>query len=61
MRYEKNSYAAELNDSAFSSDNVTVTLERTTDGKAKATVTRRVKDNALYQSGNSFFMRVKVK
>ena len=53
--------AAELNESSFSSDNVTVTLERTTDGKAKATVTRRVKDNAPYQSGNSFFMRVKVK
>ena len=53
--------AAELNESAFSSDNVTVALERTTDGKAKATVTRRVKDNAPYQSGDAFFMRVKVK
>ena len=53
--------AAELNESAFSSDNVTVMLERTTDGKAKATVTRRVKDNAPYQSGGAFFMRVKVK
>jgi len=38
-----------------------VTLERTTDGKAKATVTRRVKDNAPYQSGGAFFLRVKVK
>jgi hypothetical protein len=36
-------------------------LKHIVDGKAKATVTRRVKDNAPYQSGNSFFMRVKVK
>ena len=53
--------AAELTESAFSSDNVTVTLERTIDGKAKATVTRRVKDNAPYQSSDAFFVRVKVK
>jgi len=61
MRYEKNSYAADLNDSALSSDNVTVTLERTTDGKTKATVARRVKDNAPYQFCGAFFLRVKVK
>ena len=32
-----------------------------THGKAKTTVTRRVKDNAPYQSGDAFFLRVKVK
>ena len=52
--------ATELEESAFSSDNVAVSLEHTTDGKANATVTRRVKDNAPW-SGNSFFLRVKVK
>ena len=31
--------AAELNESAFSSEGLTVTLQRTADGKAKATVT----------------------
>ena len=46
--------AAELNESAFSSEGLTVTLQRTTDGKAKATVT---------PDGTPpvFFMRVKVK
>ena len=53
--------ATELNESAFSSDNVTVTLERTADGKAKATVTRRDEVIAPYQSGDAFFLRVKVK
>ena len=46
--------AAELNESAFSSDNVMVTLERTTDGKAKATVTPN-------GTPPTFFLRVKVK
>ena len=32
-------WATELNESAFSSEGLTVTLERTTDGKAKAIVT----------------------
>ena len=31
--------AMELNESAFSSEGLAVTLERTTDGKAKATIT----------------------
>lgn len=38
--------ATELGESAFSSDNVTITLGCIADGKAKATITRRVKDNA---------------
>ena len=44
----------ELNESAFSSEELTVTLERTTDGKAKATV-------APYGAPSAFFMRVRVK
>lgn len=46
--------AVELNESAFSSEGLPVTLERTTDGKAKATVT---------PSGTppAFFLRVSVK
>ncbi|MBR4654691.1 MAG: hypothetical protein IKO72_15150 [Kiritimatiellae bacterium] len=46
--------AAELNESVFSSDNVMVTLERTIDGKAKATVTPN-------GTPPMFFLRVKVK
>ena len=46
--------AAELNESVFSSEGLSVTLERTTDGKAKATVTP---DGAP----SSFFLRVRVK
>ena len=46
--------AAELNGSAFTSDGLSVTLERTADGKAKATVTP---DGAP----PSFFLRVRVK
>ena len=46
--------AAELNESAFSSDGLSVTLQRTTDGKVKATVTPDGKPPA-------FFLRVKVK
>ena len=46
--------AAELNESVFSSEGLSVTLERTADGKAKATVTP---DGAP----PSFFLRVKVK
>ena len=46
--------AAELNESAFSSEGLSVTLERTADGKAKATVTP---DGAP----PAFFLRVKVK
>lgn len=45
---------AELDCSAFSFEGLSVTLERTTDGKAKATVTP---DGAP----PSFFLRVKVK
>ena len=46
--------AAELNESAFSSNGLTVTLQRTADGKAKATVTPDGTPPA-------FFLRVKVK
>ena len=46
--------AAELDESAFSSKGLSVTLQRTTDGKAKATV---VPDGAP----PAFFLRVKVK
>ena len=46
--------AAELNESVFSSEGLSVTLERTTDGKAKATVTP-------VGAPPLFFLRVKVK
>ncbi len=46
--------AAELNESEFSSDGLTVSFTRTADGKAKATVTP---DGAP----PSFFLRVRVK
>ena len=46
--------AAELCESAFSSEGLTVALERTADGKAKATV---APNGAL----PAFFMRVRVK
>ena len=46
--------AAELKESAFSSEGLAVSLGRTTDGKAKATVTP---DGAP----PSFFLRVRVK
>ena len=46
--------ATELDDSAFSSDGLTVSLERTADGKTKAIV-------APVGSPPSFFLRVKVK
>ena len=46
--------APELNELSFSSEGLSVTLERTSDGKAKATVTP---DGAP----PAFFMRVKVK
>ena len=46
--------AAELKESAFSSDGLTVTLGRTADGKAKASVTPE-------GSPSVFFLRVKVK
>ena len=46
--------AAELNESVFSSEGLSVTLERTTDGKAKATVTP-------VGAPPTFFLRVKVK
>ena len=45
--------AAELNESEFSSEGLIVTLERTADGKAKATVTP---DGAP----SAFFLRVRV-
>ena len=46
--------AAELNESAFSSNGLTVTFQRTADGKAKATVTPD-------ETPPAFFLRVKVK
>ena len=46
--------AAELDESAFSSEGLTITLQRTADGKAKATVTPD-------GTPPSFFLRVKVK
>ena len=46
--------ATELNESAFSSDGLIFTLQRTSDGKAKATVTP-------VGSPRSFFLRVKIK
>ena len=46
--------ATELNEESFSSEGLTVNLQRTTDGKAKATV-------APAGLPSSFFMRVKVK
>ena len=46
--------ATELSESGFSSEGLTVTLQRTTDGKAKAIVTPE-------GSPASFFLRVKVK
>ena len=46
--------ATELRESAFSSEGLTVALERTADGKAKATVTP---DGAP----PSFFLRVRLK
>ena len=46
--------ATELNESAFSSEGLTVTLERTVDGKAKATV-------APDGTPPAFFVRVKVR
>lgn len=47
-------YAVELNESAFSAEGLAVTLQRTADEKAKATVTP-------VGSPYSFFMRVNVK
>ena len=46
--------ATELNESAFSSDGLTVTLEHTANGKIKATVTPA-------DSPPAFFLGVKVK
>ena len=46
--------ATELRESAFSSEGLPVTLERTADGKAKATV-------APDGAPPAFFLRVKVK
>ena len=46
--------AAELNESAFSADGLTVRFDRTADGKARATVTPP-------GSPSSFFLRVRVK
>lgn len=46
--------AVELKEPAFSSEGLTVGFDRTTDGKAKATVTPE-------GSPPSFFLRVKVK
>ena len=46
--------ATELNESAFSSEGLSVTLERTAEGKAKATI-------APDGAPPAFFLRVKVK
>ena len=46
--------AAELKESAFSSEGLTVSLDRTDDGNAKATV-------APYGAPSSFFLRVRIK
>ena len=46
--------AAELSESAFTSEGLPVTLNRTADGKAKATV-------VLDGTSPAFFLRVKVK
>jgi len=46
--------ATELNEAAFSSEGLSVTLERTNDGKAKATI---MPDG----TPPAFFLRVKVK
>ena len=46
--------ATELNESVFSSEGLSFTLQRTNDGKIKATVTPA-------DSSPSFFLRVKVK
>lgn len=53
--------AAELKESAFSSDNLTVSLAPMNDGRIKATVTRRDEGGATGVSPDSFFLRVKVK
>ena len=46
--------STELNESAFSSDGLSFSLERTADGKVKATVTPN-------DTPPSYFLRVKVK
>ena len=53
--------AAELKESAFSPDNLTVSLAPTGDGRVRATVTRRDDSGATGSSPDSFFLRVKVK
>jgi len=47
--------AKSLSSGAFSSDNIDITFDTPVDGKAKFTVSPPA------DSGNSFFMRVKVK
>ena len=53
--------ATSLTPAAFSSDNIDITFDAPVDGKARFTVTRRDGVIAPYQTGNSFFMRVKMK
>ena len=51
--------AASLDEAAFTSNGLTVTFERTTDGKARAVVTPPNDENG--DAPATFFMRVKVK
>ena len=53
--------AEELKESAFSPDNLAVSLAPTDDGRVRATVTRRDDSGATGSSHDSFFLRVKVK
>ena len=60
--------AATLAPEAFSPDNIEITFDAPVDGKARFTATRRLaedgsphQDGSSRQSGDSFFMRVKVK
>ena len=53
--------AEELKGSAFSSDNLAVSLAPTGDGRIRATVTRRDDNGVPGSSPDSFFLRVKVK
>ena len=53
--------ADELKESAFSSDNLTVSLVPTGDGRVRATVIRRGEGGAAGPSPDSFFLRVKMK
>lgn len=54
--------AAKLDESAFSLDNMSVTLDCIVDVNTRFIVTRRLaEDGAPHKSGDSFFMLEKVK